>query len=89
MDATYGSQRIPICIMKLNRHHRYKPAFTRNLANRNNSDGSWTYTAEALEIFPRYLVLQAICKEVERFVPTDFTSLPECKSFLIACGFRG
>jgi hypothetical protein len=48
--------------------------------------GSRRYSEEALAIFPRYNVLDAILTEVERFVPNDFRTLEEAREILILSG---
>ena len=40
------------------------------------------YNDEALYIFPRYTVLDAILIEIEKFRPEDFASLDEAKRFI-------
>ena len=39
------------------------------------------YTEEALYIFPRYMLLNAILVEVERYRPEDFSTIDEAKRF--------
>jgi hypothetical protein len=46
-------------------------------------DGSCDHSDAALNIFPRYQVLAAIQREVERFTPADFSSTEECRTFLV------
>jgi len=41
------------------------------------------YTLEAKRLFPRYIVLDAILPEIERFVPNDFSSKDEVKNSLL------
>ena len=56
------------------------------LAHVDESDGSWTYTAAAYDIFPRYNVLNAITDEVEHFLPSDFASLENARELLAVAG---
>lgn len=37
------------------------------------------YTKEALDIFPRYVLLEKVLIEIERYVPEDFSTLDEAK----------
>lgn len=46
-----------------------------------NERSGFGYTDEALYIFPRYMLLNAILVEVERYVPEDFTTIEEAKRF--------
>lgn len=47
---------------------------------------TYTYSPEALAMFPRYHVLHAIETAVEEFTPTDFASLQEARELLAAAG---
>jgi hypothetical protein len=49
-------------------------------------DGGWGYTDEAQDIFPRYNALAAIQREVEQFLPTDFSSLDDARRYLELAG---
>lgn len=49
------------------------------------SRGAWT-ESEGKGIFPRYLVLDAILKQVERRTAADFTSCLELQEYLVAAG---
>ncbi len=44
------------------------------------------YTREALDLFPRYNLLEAILVEIERSMPRDFSSLEEARELLGATG---
>lgn len=46
------------------------------------------YTDEALYIFPRYVLLDAILTEVEGFIPEDFTSLDEVKRIITLAAYQ-
>jgi hypothetical protein len=45
-------------------------------------DGSWTYTAEAYGIFPRYNVIAAILSDIEHYVPDDFASIEKLREVM-------
>jgi hypothetical protein len=75
------------CIEQAARWHRQYAELTTSGRQRMSSRaGAWDYTAEAYNVFPRYNVLDAIRRDVERFVPGDFGSVDELKSTLLAAG---
>ncbi len=51
------------------------------LASAGTNRSGFGYTDEALYIFPRYMLLNAILVEVERYRPGDFLTLNEAKRF--------
>lgn len=51
------------------------------IASVGNERSGFGYTDEALYIFPRYMLLNAILVEVERYLPEDFSTLDEAKRF--------
>ncbi|MGE5474957.1 MAG: hypothetical protein ACM3UU_12135, partial [Ignavibacteriales bacterium] len=53
--------------------------------NDRKSDG-YNYTDEALNVFPRYNIVNAILIEVEKFTPASFKSLDEAKELLKISG---
>jgi hypothetical protein len=75
------------CMDQTARWHRQYAELTASGRQRTSSRaGAWDYTAEAYNVFPRYNVLDAIRRDVERFVPGDFGSVDELKSTLLAAG---
>lgn len=48
--------------------------------------GGWSYSATAFDVFPRYQMLAAIQREVERFIPTDFSSFDDARQILELAG---
>ena len=48
--------------------------------------GSWTYSDEAYDVFPRFKFLDAIRADVERFVPEEFGSMDELRQTLTLVG---
>jgi hypothetical protein len=48
----------------------------------------WTYSQEAYNTFPRYLVWEAILKGIERLVPQSSSALDEFRRALAAAGMR-
>src|SRR6202158_6636751 len=67
-------------------HQRYAEVVCNGNAEANLFGGSWAYTAEAYDIFPRYQVLAAIQSEIECFLPTDFKSIDELRRILELAG---
>lgn len=56
------------------------------LANDGRERKGVDYTDEALRIFPRYQVLNAILVEVEGFIPQSFSAIEEARAFIMAAG---
>ncbi|MFI5379738.1 MAG: hypothetical protein ACHRHE_10605 [Tepidisphaerales bacterium] len=50
------------------------------------ADGSRAYSDDAWRIFPRYRILEAILRDVERTIPGDFTSENQLRDVLSANG---
>lgn len=51
------------------------------IASAGNNRSGFGYTDEALYIFPRYVLLEAILIEIESYLPEDFPTVEEAKRF--------
>src|SRR5271167_944915 len=67
-------------------HRRYAELASSGKAEASRSGGGWSYTAEALDVFPRYQVLAAIQSEIEGFLPSDFKSIDDLHGILELAG---
>ncbi|MDQ3062895.1 MAG: hypothetical protein M3R14_08560 [Acidobacteriota bacterium] len=64
----------------INNSSRWTEKYYELASNGTNRSG-FGYTDEALYIFPRYMLLNAILVKVERYRPEDFPTLDEAKRF--------
>ena len=69
----------------IDKHHYWTKRYGEIAKAGRDRDGN-TYTNDALDVFPRYNVLNAILVEVERFTPQDFSTLEEAKELISASG---
>jgi hypothetical protein len=56
------------------------------LPNDGRCSDEYHYSDEALDIFPRYLLLKAILIQIEGFLPQDFSTLTEAKTMITLGG---
>lgn len=68
------------------RHH-YAQLVANDKAAVSSPGGGWCHTADACDIFPRFDVLDAIRRDVECLLPTDFKSLDDERGILELAGF--
>ena len=69
----------------MERHFYWATEYSK-LSSDGKARAGQSYTKEALSVFPRYNVLNAILTDVERFIPADFDSLNHEREMLSRAG---
>ncbi len=69
----------------IDKHNYWTKQYNKIIGTGQARDGR-IYTSDALSIFPRYIVLNAILVEIEKFTPQDFSTLEEAKVLISMSG---